>query len=216
MSDHIKSIICITDNFPDGQHITGAKIIYDIPVDVNRITPAAFRVKDRRITGCSCDDHSVTLELDPYDAAAYLIASPSSDEPPRHMIAPPRPGEKDKDQGPPRDIPPAERKPVRVSVMQKVPVAAADGSMIGPFDYIESDAACEPVVEDFIQADFKGIPYNLYIPREYDGTNSLPLVMFIHDAGPCGPDPKITLSQGSGAISFAAPEWQGNYQGNAG
>lgn len=206
MSDHIKNIICITDNFRDGQHITGAKIIYDTPIDVNRITPAAFRVKDRRITGCSCDEYSVTLELDPYDTAAYLIASPSSDEPPKHMIAPPKPGEKE--QGPPMNIPPAVRNAVQVYVMQKVPVAAADGTMIEPFDYVKSDSSIEPVVSDFIQAEYKGIPYNLFIPKEYDGTNSLPLVMFIHDAGPCGPDPLITLSQGSGAISFAAPDWQ--------
>lgn len=208
MSDHIKNIICITDNFPDGQHITGAKIVYDTPIDVNRITPAAFRVKDRRIAGCACDEYSVTLDLDPYDTAAYLIGSPSNDDPPKHMITPPKPGEKGKEQGPPMNIPPAVRNPVKVTVMQKVPVAAADGSMIEAFDYTDSDCSIEPVVKDFIQAEYKGIPYNLFIPKEYDGTNEFPLVMFIHDAGPCGPDPLITLSQGSGAISFASPEWQ--------
>ena len=61
MSVHIKKVICLTDNFPDGQKITGAQIIYDRALDVNRITPAAFRVKDRRITGFSAEDCTVTI-----------------------------------------------------------------------------------------------------------------------------------------------------------
>ena len=209
MSVHIKKVICLTDNFPDGQKITGAQIIYDRALDVNRITPAAFRVKDRRITGFSAEDCTVTIALDPADKAAPLIESPSKDEAPKHIISPEKPGEKD--QGPLRNMPSAVRRPVQIEVMQKTPVAAEDGSFIEPFDYIVSDTAIEPVVSDFVQAEYKGIPYNLFIPKEYDGKTGLPLVMFIHDAGPCGPDPKITLSQGSGAISFADPKWQAEH-----
>ncbi len=210
MSDHIKSIICLTDNFPDGQHITGARVIYDTPLDVNRITPAAFRVENRTITGFEVEDeYTVRIDLNPEDPASYLIGSGPNDEPPKQMITAPKPGEQP--QGPPPNLPPAKRNPVVVRVMQKTPVAAADGTMIEPFDYRESDAKIEPIVEDFIQGQYKCIPYNLYIPKEYDGTNSLPLVMFIHDAGPCGPDPLITLSQGCGAIVFASPEWQAEH-----
>ena len=204
MSEHIKKVICLTDNFPDGQHITGAKIIYDTPLDYNQISPAAFKVKDRMITGFACEGDTVTLCLDPRDKASYLIEQPGNDDPPKHHG--PEPGEK-KDSGPP-NLPVAERRPVVVYVMQKEPVITADGNAIEPFEYIASTESVEPIVSDFIQAEFKGIPYNLFIPKAYNGENELPLVNFIHDAGPCGPDVKITLSQGSGAISFASPEWQ--------
>ena len=36
-------------------------------------------------------------------------------------------------------------------------------------------------------------------------------MLFIHDAGVCGADPKITLSQGYGAVGFATPEWQAKH-----
>ena len=204
MSERIKKVICLTDNFPDGQHITGAKIIYDTPLNYDQISPADFKVKGRRIIGFKCEGDTVTLSLDPCDEASLLIESPSNDEPPKHR--PPEPGKKD--QGPPPNLPSAVRRPVKVEVLQKEPVFLADGSTVEPFDYIESTESVEPVVSDFIQGEFNGIPYNLFIPKEYNGENALPLVNFIHDAGPCGPDPLITLSQGSGAISFAAPSWQ--------
>ena len=208
MSDHVEKILCITDNFPDGQHITEARIIYDIPLDKDRITPAAYRVKNRRITGFACEGQTVTLKLDISDPASYLVGGPDSDDPPKAHF--PKPGDKDEDKGPPTDIPPAVRKPVQVEVMQKTPVTAADGSIIESFGYMLSTESVEPVVSDFIQCEYKGIPYNLYIPEGWED-REMPLVMFIHDAGPCGPDPLITLSQGSGAVCFADPGWQSEH-----
>ena len=45
------------------------------------------------------------------------------------------------------------------------------------------------------------------LPKLEDG-KTYPLVLYIHDAGMCGADPKITLSQGYGAIGFAEESWQ--------
>ena len=80
------------------------------------------------------------------------------------------------------------------------------------FDGMEyhSNRTEEPVVEDFQQFQLNGMWYNLYIPKLEAG-REYPLVMFIHDAGVCGADPKITLSQGYGAVGFATPEWQGKH-----
>ena len=99
-----------------------------------------------------------------------------------------------------------------VEVAQVADIKAIDGTILpADEDIVISVDAVEPVVSDFVQGQHGCIPYSLYIPKEYDGSTSLPLVMFIHDAGPCGPDPKLTLSQGSGAISFASPEWQAEH-----
>ena len=210
MSSHILRVTCLTDNFPDGQKITGARLQYDRPIDGRWITPAAFWAKDHQITGITVDGDKVTLSFDIMQPVASLIPAPgprpSSDKP---VINTPPKGPMG---GPPRNLPAAERRAPVVEVAQISDIKAVDGTILPPDENtVISTEAYEPVVSDFEQAEYEGIPYNLYIPKEYDGTNSLPLVMFIHDAGPCGPDPKITLSQGSGAISFASPEWQAEH-----
>lgn len=210
MNSHILHVTCLTDNFPDGQKITGARLQYDRPIDGRWITPAAFWVKDHRITGIAVEGDMVTLSFDIMQPAASIIPAPgpkpNGDKP---VINQPPKGPMG---GPPRNMPATERKPLVVEVAQISEIKAMDGAILPPDeDIVISTEAYEPVVCEFQQGEYEGIPYNLYIPKEYDGTNQLPLVMFIHDAGPCGPDPKITLSQGSGAISFASPEWQAEH-----
>ena len=209
---HIVHVTCLTDNFPDGQKITGARVRYDRPIDGRWASPAAFWVKDHVITGMTVEGDIVTLSLDINQPAASLIPAggpprPTGPKPPAPPTGPrPGPG------GPPRNMPAAVRMPCVVEVAQIADIKAMDGTIFPPMaDAIASTDSVEPIVCEFQQFEYEGIPYNLYVPKEYDGTNQLPLVMFIHDAGPCGPDPKITLSQGSGAISFASPEWQAEH-----
>lgn len=200
MKSPILHVTCLTNNFPDGQKITGARLQYDRPIDGRWITPAAFQVQGRTITGIEVAHDTVTLLLDVREPKACIIPPPG-----------PRPGGPGKPGGP-HGLPVAVRLPREVTVTQISQVKARDGTVFQPWDGpITSDEAEEPVIREFIQAEFEGIAYNLYIPKECDGGAPLPLVLFIHDAGPCGPDPRITLSQGSGAISFAAPEWQAEH-----
>jgi predicted peptidase len=63
-------------------------------------------------------------------------------------------------------------------------------------------------MDRFIQQEYQGQKYNLYIPEDYDPKKSYPLVQFIHDASVCGEDPKLTLAQGIGALVWARPEEQ--------
>lgn len=49
------------------------------------------------------------------------------------------------------------------------------------------------------------LPYNLYIPQDYDRSVTYPLVNFMHDAGATSDDPLMTLKQGLGAICWAGP-----------
>ncbi|HHU22852.1 MAG TPA: hypothetical protein GXZ52_05465 [Clostridiales bacterium] len=194
----IINVTAVTGNYPDGQKIDRALVTYDCRLNAN-VPAAAFHVADRTITGIEVDGDTVTIFLNPREEAAGLIPKP----PPRKL----KPGEKAG--GPPRDLPPAARRPVQITVTQKEPIGAADGGVIAPDGAIHvSNRAIEPIVEDFAQFEFNGIPYNLYTPRNLEPGRLYPLVLFIHDAGPCGPDPKITLSQGYGAIGFAEPSWQ--------
>ena len=72
------------------------------------------------------------------------------------------------------------------------------------------------VSEKFTQAEFTGsngvvVKYNLFVPENYDPSQSYPLVLFVHDAGPLSEDTKTTLLQGTGAIYFASPEDQAKH-----
>lgn len=146
------------------------------------LRPESLRVEGHTVTASRVEGDTVVLELEP----AGLIPPPP--KPPKGAGGPP-PQRK----GPP-NLPPAVRKPVEVTVIR-------DGAAY------TSENSIEPVVEDFQQHKLDGMWYNLYIPKLEEG-KTYPLVLFIHDAGVCGPDPRTTLSQGNGAVSFADPAWQ--------
>lgn len=208
MSSHIVQVTCLTENFPDGQKITGAQVRFDRPIDGRWLTPAAFLVEGRTITGMETQGDTVTLSLDPRDAGAAIVPAPGKRPAKPSAAAKPAGGKP----GGPHGMPAVVRRPRAVTVFQISSVKALDGTIFPPEEEgVTSNQAVEPVIEDFIQGTFKGIPYNLYVPKAYDGTAALPLVLFIHDAGPCGPDVGTTLAQGSGAVSFAAPDWQAEH-----
>ena len=195
----MKKLICVTDNYPDGQKICAARVVYEKAVDPLKIGDDTFAVEGRSITGFSVCGDTVILDLDERDRAAKLLQEPP--HPPR------KPGEKPP-QGPPVNMPPATRKPAEVKVKQQGDVYALDGTVFpGTDEFAVSDESIEPVVEDFEQFSFKGIGYNLFTPKNPEG-RKLPLLVYIHDAGPCGDDTKLTLSQGNGAVTWASPEWQ--------
>lgn len=211
MSSHILQVTCLTENFPEGQKITGARLRYDRPIDGAWITPAAYFVKGRTVTGIAVAGDTVTLSLNTAERGAYVVPLPGrkpegpDTRKPGGPVGPGKPGP-----GGPHNMPAVVRGPREVSVAQISDVRAQDGTILPPWeDYVVSDSVVEPVIEDFVQDSYQGIPYNLYIPKQQTGP--LPLVLFIHDAGPCGPDVGTTLAQGSGAISFASPEWQAEH-----
>ncbi len=194
----IIQVTAVTGNYPDGQKIEKALVTYDCELEA--AGAASFAVEGRTITGAEVEGDTVILHLNTREEAAALI--PKVEPPPR------MPGEKP---GPPRNMPPTALRPVRVTVTQTGPVQAKCGVIAPDGEAHVSRRAVEPIVEEFTQGAFRGIPYSLYSPRKLEPGREYPLVMYIHDAGPCGPDPKITLAQGYGAIGFAAPAWQAEH-----
>jgi predicted peptidase len=67
-------------------------------------------------------------------------------------------------------------------------------------------------VDEFIQGEFRGLKYNLFVPRNYDKNKSYPLVQFIVDSWGVGPDYEITLAQGLGGVIWANPEDQAKHE----
>lgn len=184
MEQKILSVTAVTDNFPDGQKVTGAYVRYSGSCPDSSCLDG-LRVEGQKILDAHVNGDTVFLRLEPW-----------------HLIPPPPPRKKPANMPPPGnahapDLPPAVRLPPEVTVI-------ADGVAY------KSQEAVEPVVEDFHQFQLNGMWFNLFIPK-LEAEKTYPLVLFIHDAGACGSDPKTTLSQGNGAIGFAAPAWQAEY-----
>lgn len=197
---NILHVTAVTGNYPHGQFIDQARITYDCSLSKD-VKADSFSIEGRSVTGVQVEGDTVVLSLSNVREQAASLFPPM---PPRPK---PKPGEKIG--GPPRNMPPTKLLPIQVTVTQVGEIFDADNNVIMPDGAMHvSDRTIQPVVEEFTQGEFAGIPYNLYTPKNMEPGKVYPLVMFIHDAGPCGPDPKITLAQGNGAISFASPEWQ--------
>lgn len=95
---------------------------------------------------------------------------------------------------------------------------STDGRAIAPSDKgVINTRVANPIVDDFRQFRFTDhesgllLDYNLFIPASYDPGRSYPLVMFLHDAGVTGSNPRRTLQQGLGAVAFAGPRDQARH-----
>ena len=72
----------------------------------------------------------------------------------------------------------------------------------------------EEIVDDFQLKTYKDtltgetLTYNLFLPKDYDKTHKYPLVLFMHDMGTTSNNPKVSLIQGLGGVSFANDLWQ--------
>lgn len=58
----------------------------------------------------------------------------------------------------------------------------------------------------------KTVPYNLYIPDDYDSSKSYPLVLFIADSSVVGKETTAPLTQGYGGLIWATEEEQAKHK----
>lgn len=178
-------ITALTRVLPEGQKCVGAVLRYDRLLEPGADLTGCFEVEGRRVLRACAEGERVVLELDPADAGAATYF----------------PGD------PWRSVP-ARLEPARLILRQTRPLHAADGTLFLPFEGKPCDGQRNELADDFIQCEENGLKYNLFIPKDYDPRRRYPLVQFIHDAAVCGPDVRLTLAQGLGAVVWAAAEEQ--------
>lgn len=105
--------------------------------------------------------------------------------------------------------------PGNAVIIQAANIKTASGKTIKATDEkISSTAETCPVADRFRQEEFTSpftgqtLPYNIYLPDDYNPAEKYPLVLFIHDAGVASGSVTHTLYQGNGATSWAEPEAQ--------
>jgi predicted peptidase len=231
----IEHVIAFAEVLPSGQKTTAAFLEFDEAVKMDQDLLSAFSVKERRITDVyvndkpekthnPCEGKYIIICLDPADEKAATVNS----GPPKNR---PGAGGPPKDGpgagGPPKDGPmkPQGPKPgpgmksermvhrtpeAEITVCKEIMMVS--GMCYESKETLKSDQVIQDIVDDFKQFQYNGIPYNLFIPKNYDGQKTYPLVLFMHDAEPCGEDPLLTLVQGIGAIRFASPEDQKKHE----
>ena len=184
-------IVCKTENFPDGQKIVEARVRYSRPLYAGSVTSDAYSVRDRTVESVRVEKDTAVIRLKENEPFSTVL--PTREEEPKGMAAPLR------------------RRPVELYVKQKKPIRDPEGRVFPAWeDWLCSTKAIEPVVECFRQWEYAGMRYNLYCPRRF-AAEKYPMVVFLHDARPCSDDPKVTLSQGSGAICWAEEDWQSEH-----
>ena len=104
------------------------------------------------------------------------------------------------------------------SVKQTKQIKSAKGAILLPSQKaIESTDTQAPVIESFSQlvyTDSNGVsmPYNLYLPENYDPKKKYPLLFFVADASANINEVTTPLFQGNGATVFADPKWQKKHE----
>ena len=187
----LKSIAALNENSPRGQKTVGVLLEYTLPLKSDAVTVDSYRVKGRKILGVEANGTTVRISLDPQDKKAMT----------RKMVGF-GPGTKTKVTG------------ADVAVRQCKAVYTEDGTRIpGSWFYQQAQKEISPIVDDFIQAtyqtkDGKELNYNLYIPKDIQPGEKLPLVAFLHDSSVCSETVTAPLLQGMGALVWAKPEEQ--------
>lgn len=190
-TDAIVGVTAVTQVFGRGQKVTAAIVELAVPLSASSVNGASFLVDNRRILSArvaatpdldapAAEGRFVILSLDPSDDAA-VVFSPDVEQAPQLVVH------------------------------LSAPLTSATGEPVAPADTgVINTRVTNLVVDDFRQFRFTDpetgllLDYNLYIPRDYDPSRPYPLVMFLHDAGVTGSNPRRTLQQGLGAVAFAS------------
>lgn len=223
----IESITAITHPYPDGQRIVGVAVEYDTLIRSADLSLSSFVVGERTVKEVYASSVAdlgerkeegkfAVIALDPEDDCNATCTDIEGDPISRiHR----------KKHGPrPRLILPdgrefhgpyglaKRRDPLRVGVRQVETIRTADAVELEPWqEELFSDKENNHIADLFTQAHFRDVDYNLFIPEDYDPAKKYPLVLFIHDAGVMGVNPRITLEQGIGATIWATPEEQAKH-----
>ena len=179
-------IAAVTEVFPKGQKCIAVNIEYDRAVDAKSIDQDTYCVEGRTISGVRVEGTKVEISLSSEDSGSdtYFPGQPWEHKLPKLETA-------------------------RESVRQIKTIYGVDKTVMDSWDSCEiSDIIINRLTDRFVQGEYKGLRYNLFIPEDYDASRKYPIVQFIHDAAVCGPDTKLTLSQGMGALVWVREEEQ--------
>lgn len=225
---HLQSVTAISRVLGDGRKVETVVLQYDTPISNKSLSAESYRVEDKEVTRIyannvperaqqGADGQYVIIEV---KAEVDLNAQPQM------------PTEADKEKKQERDRMQGgpglragwstggnDKYPGNAIVTQTADIKTSAGKTYKANTLpIESTSEKCLVADDFRQEEFispytgQVLPYNIYLPEDYNPAEQYPLVLFIHDAGVASGDVTHTLYQGNGATSWAEPEAQARHK----
>lgn len=225
---HIESVTAVSKVLGDGRKVATVVLEYDAPISNKSLTPESFRVDGKEVTRIyanSVPDHSVQGKNGKYviiEVKAEVDLNAQPKQPTQADME--KKKERDRMQGGPGlragwSTGGDDEYPGNAVVVQTADIRTVKGKRYKACDaQIVSTAERCLVADDFIQEEFVSpytgqvLPYNIYLPEDYNPNEQYPLVLFIHDAGVASGPVKQTLYQGNGATSWAEPEAQARHK----
>ena len=197
MSSTVSSIQMICRVCPEGQKLTSAAVEYTAPADGSSLVQSSYIINGRTVTAVYTSE--TAEEGKPAAQGRFVIIEMDTKEKASELTGFDKPG--------PDGV--FERYTPACSVRQVLPIRLSDGTEVPAWEEeIAAEGEIEPLAEKFTQHVYhsertgRGLPYNLFLPKDYSGDGSYPLVLYIHDRGPLSSDVKTTLRQGIGALVF--------------
>ncbi|MCM1311276.1 MAG: alpha/beta hydrolase-fold protein [Bacteroides sp.] len=230
MSDkgHVQTVTAVSRVFGDGRKVATVILEYDKPISNKSLSAKSYVVEGKdvvRVYANTEPEKSETGRNGKYvvievKAELDLYAQPKRPTPESEA----KKKERDRMQGGPGlragwstggdDVYPG-----NASVIQVADIKTAGGKIYAAGnDTLKSNVERCLVADDFKQYEFVSpytgqvLPYNLYLPEDYDPVNKYPLVLFVHDAGVASAEVRQPLYQGTGAVSWAEPEAQARHK----
>ena len=227
IQSHIQSVTAISKVCGQGREVATIIIEYDSPIKNKSLSNSCYQIENEEILKVYAN--TVPEVSDKGKNGRYVIIELKAET---DLSARPRKAkieteeerkERDRKQGGPglkagwstggNDIYPGNAVVTQVQAIQTTNGKSYPASDV-PF---ESTIEKCPLVDAFQQMEYispftgQKLPYNLYLPDNYNPENSYPLVLFIHDAGAVSNEVKQTLVQGRGAVSWTTPESQAKH-----
>lgn len=225
---HVQSATAISRVLGDGRKVETVVLEYDTPIRNKSLTSGSFCVEGKEVTRIyannvperaqrGVDGHYVVIEV---KAEVDLNAQPK--QPTEADMEKKR--ERDRMQGGPGlragwSTGGDDEYPGNAVAVQTADIKTVKGKTYRASDVrIASTVERCLVADDFRQEEFispytgQVLPYNIYIPENYDPARLYPLVLFIHDAGVASGPVTHTLYQGNGATSWAEPAAQARHE----
>ena len=197
----------ITQVFGDGLRFVAVAVAYDAEVSSQTLTPRDFSVEGRTVTevyAASAADPGARA-----DSGRYVIVALSPDDPAAILkVEAQMEGKSDMAGGGKPRWQAGDPNDSGVTWLEP------SATVTTPEGEVTTSAVHNLILDQFEQRVWndpetgKTLPYNLFVPANYDPARSYPLVNFMADAGATSSDPLMTLKQGLGAISWASPEDQ--------
>lgn len=226
--EHIREVTAISRVLGDGRKVATVILEYDTPINNKSLNTGSYRVDGKEVMRVYANNQPEKSEkgrngqyvIIEVKAEVDLYAQPKQPS----QAAMEQKKERDRMQGGPGlkagwSTGGDDEYPGNAVIWQTGDIKTVGGK-IYKADTAEIRSTEEKclVADDFKQEEFVSpytgqvLPYNIYLPKDYNPEEQYPLVLFIHDAGVASGPVKQTLYQGNGATSWAEPEAQARHK----